>query len=655
MLIIYNTMKTLTKITLLVLLFLCTSILFSQNGKIRQADKMFEEYSFVDARKVYLEVAEKGFESADLFKKIADSYYLNAAYGEAAVWYDKLIVGYPSQVVPEYYFRYAQSLRALKNYDKADEMMTAFNKVSNKDYRADLFVESPDYLSTTGYKASNYTLDNIRAINSRKSDFAPMLYDGKLIFASARNTGGGSKRIHKWNNEPFLDLYESKVGDSLNYSEPKNFSGELNSKFHESTTTFTNDGNTVYFTRNNYNQGKYRKAKEGTNKLKIYKSVKKNGKWDTPVEMPFNSDEYSTAHPALNNDNTRLYFASDMEGTVGLSDIWYVEIAEDGSYSEPVNAQKPINTEGRETFPFMSEMGNLYFASDGHPGFGGLDVFVTTPNEDAEKQEEIINLGEPINSSYDDFSFIVKDSILVGYFASNRKSGLGSDDIYKFSQEIACYIIADGVTFDLNSNEPVGGVTVELIDKDSNVIESTISDDQGNYSFKSANCEDQYIVRGTKETYNGDERLFNTPDISGTVSNNLYLGLSRKPLKVGDDLAKVLDLNPIYFDFDRFNIRPDAALELEKVVAVLNEYPTMSIDVRSHTDSRAPDSYNAKLSDKRNKSTIAYIIDQGIRGSRLTGRGYGESQLVNGCSNGVKCSEAEHQLNRRSEFIIVKM
>ena len=162
-------------------------------------------------------------------------------------------------------------------------------------------------------------------------------------------------------------------------------------------------------------------------------------------------------------------------------------------------------------------------------------------------------------------------------------------------------------------------------------------------------------MRGTKEDYNGDEKLFNTPNVSGTVSNNLYLELAKKPLKVGDDLAKVLDLNPIYFDFDRFNIRHDAALELQKVFSVLKEYPTMSVDVRSHTDSRAPDSYNAQLSDKRNKSTIAYLIDQGVSSNRLTGRGYGESQLVNGCSNGVDCSEEEHQLNRRSEFIIVKM
>lgn len=639
-------------------LFLCfTASVLSQENQIKKADKKFDQYSYVDARKIYLEVAEKGFESSDLFKKIADSYYFNAKYDEAAVWYDKLITGYPSEVVPEYYFRYAQSLRALKNYAKADEMMTEFNKVSNKDYRADLFVKAPNYLSTAGYKASSYSLEDIRSINSRNSDFAPMLYQGKLIFATSRDSGGASKRIHKWNNQPFLDLYETTVGSNTgSYSKPKPFSSKLNTKFHESTTAFTNDGNTVYFTRNNYNEKKYRKDKSGTNKLKIYKSVKSDGgNWSTPVEMPFNSDEYSTAHPTLNKDNTRLYFASDMEGTIGLSDIWYVNIAEDGSYGTPVNLQKPINTEGRETFPFMSDTGSLYFASDGHPGLGGLDVFVATANTKNISGDDIINLGKPINSSYDDFSFIVNDSILEGYFASNRKRGLGSDDIYKFTQVINCEVIADGIALDKDSNEPVAAAKIELVDQDNNVLDSTMTDQEGKYSFETVACESQYRVRGSKENYTGDEKLFNTPDVSGTVSNNLYLKLTKKPLEVGDDLTKILELNPIYFDFDRFNIRPDAALELQKVIAVMNEYPNMVIDARSHTDSRGKDKYNLTLSDKRAESTVAYIIDQGIDRSRISGRGYGETQLTNECSNGVDCSEEQHQLNRRSEFIIVRM
>ena len=639
----------------LCILFLGTVGLYAQEGKIDRADKKFDQYAFVDARKIYLEVADKGYESADLFQKIADSYYFNAGYADAQVWYEKLISTFPDEIKPEYYFRYSQTLRALKNYDKADDMMATFNDLNGDDVRAVLFEAEPNYLKNIDYKKSTYTVQDIRSINSRYSDFAPTEYEGKLIFASSRDTGGVSKKIHKWNNEPFLDLYETKVGEQTeSYSKPKNYSRELNSKFHESTTTFTKDGQTVYFTRNNYNKGTYKKSKEGTNKLKIYKSRKKNGRWSTPVEMPFNSDEYSTAHPALNEDNTKLYFASDMPGTLGLSDIWVVNVDSTDVVSEPVNLGRPINTEGRETFPFLSDKGVLYFSSDGHPGLGGLDVFATAPDASGNAQDVIDNIGEPINSSYDDFTFIVNEDTKVGYFASNRKQGVGSDDIYKFTkEEIPCEIELVGVVTDRDSGEPIPEATVTLLDYEGNVVTTVETTASGYYAFDNSYCDTQYIIRGAKETYSGAEAITKTPDVSGTVTNDLELSLLQKPIKVGDDLAKILELNPIYFDFDRFNIRPDAALELEKVLAVMREYPNMVIDVRSHTDSRGNDSYNLSLSDKRAKSTVNYIIAEGISSSRISGRGYGETQLTNECSNGVQCSEEAHQLNRRSEFIVI--
>lgn len=642
---------------LLIYTFTLATPLFlqAQEGRIRQADKMFNEFSFVDARKIYLDVAQKGFESADLFKKIADSYYFNGEYDKAAKWYDKLVASYANQLLPEYYFRYAQSLRALKKYDQADAMMANFNNVSSQDLRADLFVESPDYLTTAGYKISSYTLEEVPELNSKNSDFAPTFYQGDLVFASARTSGKSGKRVHKWNNQPFLDLYIAKLNEETGaVSTPELFSKRLNSKIHESTSAFTNDGNTIYFTRNNFNKGQFNNDKDGTIKLKIYKSVKTKNKWSSPEEMPFNSDEYSTAHPVLNNDNTRLYFASDMPGTTGLSDIWYVDILGDGSYSDPVNVGRPINTEGRETFPFISSEGNLYFASDGHPGLGGLDVFVRIENDDTNLYT-VRNLGEPVNSSFDDFSFIVNDSTYSGYFASNRKDGKGSDDIYRFSQEVQCVIWPNGVVLDDNTNTPISGAQVDLLDANNNVVSTTQTDSQGKYDFKEISCDSKYLLRASKLDYNGDEKLFVTPVVPGTISHTLRLNSNKLSFKVGDDLAKVLGLNPIYFDLDRFNIRRDAALELEKVIAVLNEHPNMRVDVRSHTDSRAKDSYNDQLSNKRNQATIAYLIDQGIKGKRLTGKGYGERQPVNGCVNGVKCSEQQHQLNRRSEFIIVKL
>lgn len=627
----------------------------SQEGKIERADKKFDQYAFVDARKIYLEVADKGYESADLFQKIADSYYYNADYTEAEGWYSKLISKFPEEARSEYYFRYSQTLRALKNYDRADAMMSKFNDLNSNDLRAALFTEDPNYLKNIDYLRSKYTLETIKSINSRFSDFAPTEYEGKLIFASSRDTGGFTKVRHKWNNEPFLDLYQSNLGASGgDFSKPKRLSNALNTKFHESTTTFTNDGNTVYFTRNNFTKGSYGASNGGTNKLKIYKSKKEDGKWSTPIEMPFNSDQYSTAHPALNAANDKLYFASDMEGSLGLSDIWVVDVDDTDQVSEPRNLGRPVNTEGRETFPFVSKKEILYFASDGHPGFGGLDVFAILPPKEGSVKRGVQNLGEPINSSFDDFTFILNEDTLVGYFASNRKNGEGGDDIYKFTKEdIPCEIELIGKVTDQDSGEPIANATVTLVDNDGTVAETTTTDQSGDYVFDKVNCEQQYAIRGSKEDYNPAETLVKTPDVTGTLTNNLQLDLIAEPIEVGDDLTKLLNLNPIYFDFDKSIIRPDAALELQKVIAVMREYPNMVIDARSHTDSRGRDSYNLKLSDKRAKATVAYIIKEGIDTSRITGAGYGEKQLINKCSNGVKCSDQEHQSNRRSEFIVI--
>ncbi len=644
-------MKIITLKITLVLIFLVGSTALGQEGRLKRADKKFNQYAFVDAREIYLEIAEEGHSSAELFEKLGDSYYFNAQYEDAERWYQKLVTNYESEIRPEYLFRYAQTLRALKNYDAADRMMMKFNAVKGDDLRAELFEEEPNYIRNIGYQKSNYTLEDIRAINSRYSDFAPTEYEGKLIFASSRDTGGASKRIHKWNNQPFLDLYSTRVNEE-SYSQPSQFSKELNSKFHESTTTFTSDSKTVYFTRNNYNEGNYRKAESGTNKLKIYKSTRKGSKWGTPVEMPFNSDEYSTAHPTLSVDNKQLYFASDMPGTIGQSDIWVVDINKDGSYGEPRNLGRPINTEGRETFPFKSFNNDLYFASDGHPGLGGLDVYVLGQKEDG--SADIINLGEPVNSSYDDFSFTVNDSTQVGYVASNRKRGMGSDDIYRFVQEVIppCEPLIVGLVTDVDSGELLSGATVLLMDENNVLVKKIIVGDDAAFSFE-ADCEKSYVLRGSKEKYNPTERGVTTPNKSGKMSVGLTLEKTVKEAQVGDDLFQSLGLNPIYFDFDRFNIRPDAAFEISKVLVYMTEYPTSKIDIRSHTDSRGNDAYNESLSDKRARSTMEWLISKGVDRSRLTAKGFGENELVNECSNGVKCTEEAHQLNRRSEFIVV--
>ncbi len=655
----------LMKNTLLHTLFFSCFLLISvlgqaQEKQLEKADQKYDRYAFIDAQKIYLKVAEEGYRSPQLFKRLGNSYYFNAEFEDAAKWYGELMEDATNDVESEYYFRYSQSLKALKKYDEADKWMMKFNTFSSKDDRAYLFTEQPDYLREINYNSGSYEITRT-AINSTYSDFGTAFSENKLVFASSRDTGAFIKRIYEWTGDPFLDLYEVSINPANGeLSEVKKYKGNLNSIFHESTPAFTKDGNIVYFTKNNYNNGSYREDEKGTNKLKLYKATRSSDSKDfgTPKEMPFNSDEYSTAHPTLSPDEKKLFFSSDMPGSEGLSDIWVVDILSDGSYSEPRNLGEGINTAGRETFPFMTASGDMYFASDGHIGLGGLDIFVTNVT-DAETISEIINIGEPANSSRDDFAFVIDEDTKFGYLSSNRNGGLGDDDIYRFKQlkehKLFCEVIVMGVVVDKDSGQLIPGAKVSLVDGNNNVIKSLTVGDRANYAFVTE-CETQYFLRATKEDYIGDEKLFTTPTESQMVELDLMLEKEIVKAEVGDDIGKLLKLEPIYFDFDKHNIRPDAAVELAKVIAVMNEYPEMKIDVRSHTDSRGKDDYNMRLSERRNKSTINYIVERGgISRDRLTGRGYGESELINECANGIPCSREKHELNRRSEFRIVQI
>lgn len=650
-------MKTYPKLYLLLLVCIAPLLNFAQNSQLEKADKKFEQYAFIDAQKIYLKIAEEGFESAELFQKLGDSYYFNGLYEDGSQWYEKLITQFPEETTPEYFFRYAQTLKALKEYKKSDEIMLQFRELKGEDSRVALFEDKRDYLEDISYIDSDYEVENLRRINSKYSDFGATLYKNKLIFASSRDTGTFSKKRHKWNNQPFLDLYAATIDEETgNLYNVERFGGKLNSPFHESSPIFSRDGNTIYFTRNNYSQGSKKKDENGTTRLKIYKAEQQGADWTPAVELPFNDNSYSVAHPALSPDETKLYFASDMPGTVGLSDIWYVDLHADGSYGEPTNMGPMINTEGRENFPFISKDGSLYFSSDGRPGLGGLDIYVAAKDSKG-KIVQIINLGEPVNSNKDDFSFIVDDQTNTGYFSTNRYFGMGSDDIFSFSkkpkEEPLCYSLVKGVVKDKETLNPIPEASVSLLDLDGNTIEKVVADKQGNFRLNPL-CNEEYIVRAEKQDYTSAEELITSPLEGNSLSLELLLERRIQRVKEGDDLAKLLKLNPIYFDFDRFNIRQDAALELTKVLAVLEENPTMIIDVRSHTDSQGNDSYNLALSEKRAQATVDYIVNKGIPRNRITGKGYGETQLINNCGSGIKCSDEEQQLNRRSEFIVLQ-
>lgn len=634
----------------------------AQKAKVKAASENFDEYAYVDARNLYLRAVARGSTSQEVLQKLGDSYYFTADYREAAKWYGELVDGSTSsgnvELDAEYYFRYAQSLKSMKRYALADEQMRKFLAVNGADSRAEMFDRERDYLKEIEAQSGRYSVEKVN-FNSDLQDFAPSFYGDRLVFSSNRESRTGDY-IHDWNEQPFLDLF---VVDSPRGEAPviSKFSKEMNTPYHESTSVFNENGDVIYFTRNNYSKKfkgkKLKKSENGATKLKIFRSYRDGDDWSTPEELPFNSDEFSTAHPALSADGSTLYFASDRPGTKGLSDIWKVAVYPSGDFGEPVNLGDKINTPGRETFPFISNDNELFYATDGHLGLGGLDIFSTQLDASGNVGDSY-NVGKPVNSSADDFGLILNSNDNRGYFSSNRDTGLGNDDIYSFTREkqepIVCVQTITGVTKDVKTEAILPQATVELRNIDNEVVATKTSDAAGRYSFADIDCSTSYIVRASKVAYDPAEVVVKTTsEVDGVLSSELLL----KPqlqLNVGDDLAKTLALNPIYFDFDKDNIRPDAALELEKVIAVMKEYPTLKIDVRSHTDSRGRDSYNLSLSERRNRSTKNYIINQGgISRDRITGRGYGETSPVNGCTNGIKCSDDQHELNRRSEFIIV--
>ena len=388
--------------------------------------------------------------------------------------------------------------------------------------------------------------------------------------------------------------------------------------------------------------------------MKIYKAEFVNEKWTNIVALPFTSDNFSTAHPALSFDEKTLYFASDMPGTLGQSDLFKVQIHEDGTFGKPENLGNKINTEGRETFPFVNEK-ELYFASDGHLGLGGLDVFVAKIDENG-SFGMIKNIGSPLNSSKDDFGFFMNSETRTGYFTSNRNGGKGNDDIYQFKEikKLDCEQQLVGIVTDFNTKISIATAKVTLSNAQFQVIKIIYSDENGQFKFD-VECGAEYYVKVEKEEYNTIEKQIEIPNFSGKTDLSIELEKALQKITVGDDLAKIFKIKTIYFDLDKWDIRQDATNDLAKILEIMQEYPTMKVDVRSHTDSRQSHEYNNKLSDQRVKSTIAWLIKNGIAKDRLSGKGYGETQLLNNCADGIDCTEDEHQQNRRSEFIIIDM
>jgi len=508
------------------------------------------------------------------------------------------------------------------------------------------------FFITIGQNNTQLIIKNIQE-NTQNSDFGTSYVgDNQIIFASAKKKISLIQRIWNPNAQPFLDLFIADIKSDGGFENVARFSKHVNSRYHEADVMFTKDGKKVYFTRSNYTNGHYGKDSLGTNNLKMYSAAVIKGQWQNIKELPFNNDAYSVGHPSLSDDDKTLYFVSDMPGTIGGTDIFKVAVLGDDSYGTPENLGEMVNTTEKEMFPFV--IGNeLYFASEGHEGnLGGLDIYVTKlfPNFILEPE----HLQAPINTEKDDFALILNKDYTSGYFSSNRDLGVGDDDIYQFSSKepirFICKQLLNVTVKDTESNEILKDAVVHLL-TDSETLITRVNLEEKITFENILDCDKNYVLTATNEGYYDGRIVFSTKGMNNDeVAKEIYLD----KVIIETPEALVININPIYFDFDKHNIRPDAALELDKVVMVMKENPTLIVESGSHTDTRGEDNYNLELSARRASATVEYIIGKGIDPKRITGQGYGETKLTNKCKNEVPCSEDDHQLNRRTEFVIIK-
>ena len=509
---------------------------------------------------------------------------------------------------------------------------------------------------TYAQNEDRYTIKNINA-NDKYSNFGTSYYGpNQIVFASPQKRSFVIQKNWKPNGQPFLDLFIGDMTASGEIENVKKLSKTLNSKWHEADVVFSKDGNTVYFTRSNYFNGKYGKDKNGVNNLKLFKaSVNAKGKWNNIESVHFNSDEYSVGHPALSSDGRTLYFISDMPGTLGKTDVFKAAVSNDGTLGAPINLGDKINTIGREMFPFIGNDDVLYFASDSlEGGLGGLDIY----RSDLATGSSPENVGTPLNSPNDDFAYIYNEKKKSGYFSSNRLGGKGDDDIYYFTDNkvIAkkCEQTVTGTVLDRDTREKIPYALVEVFGKGTTLKEIQ-TPSSAKFSFH-ADCNSTYEIVGIKEGYESHSVFFDTTE-DPAVKLLLNIDLEKRGQQKQDFVVTpertIININPIYFNFDKWDIRPDAKYELDKVVAIMQQYPQLMIEGTSHTDSRGKDLYNQQLSQKRAESTVKYIVNRGISSHRIYATGYGENRLVNECSKGVKCNNEQHQLNRRTEFVVL--
>ena len=612
--------------------FVSTISVKAQDSQTAWADKLFKRFEYLDASKEYLKLVGIGIKQNYIYNQLAESYYNMFNTTEAIKWY-ALSLTQPQEA--ETYFKYAQMLKASGRYEESNAQMAIFASKNPKDIRAILFNENPNYIPKLLIKQKVFNLLPV-TINSQYTDFGPKLAnDNTLYFSSSRKI---SKKKTGWKEESYLDVYQATLLDNDSLSAPTEVE-EINTIWHDGPACVSSDGNTIYFSRDSREINDFEDVKNIKTKFSqmyLFKATKVNNKWTAAKQLPFNDKSYSISNPSISIDGKTLYFNSNMPGGLGGNDIWKVAVSESDIYETPVNLGSKVNTEGNEQFPSITDDNVLYFSSDSRQGLGGLDVYFINLN----KSEDAQNLGKPVNSEKDDFSFSFNTKRNLGFFSSNREE---SDDLY--IAKPLCNVESTIHVTNAVTGVILEGATVSILDDKKNIIETKISDVSGNVDFI-LECNTEYSLQVAKDGF--ESGVFG---IAKNKGGKLNVPTPLNPIEVIIKPTEIV-LNPIYFEFNKSNITQEGAFELDKLVQVMKANDKLVIFAKSHTDNRGSDVYNMNLSERRAKSTVQYVLSKGIVAARISGKGFGETELKVDCKE--TCTEEEHAQNRRSEFLIVK-
>lgn len=603
---------------------------------IYQGDRHYDAWAYAEAIPHYEKVYYKN-PTKEIGTKLADSYFKTGDLKAAEAVYEKVVTLTKEGDVQ--YFNYAKVLMANGKYDEAETKLKDYLRFHPNDNVATMLLKSCNSIDERYIDTSLYELKPI-ATDGFVNSFSVSQYEDQIVFVGEQKPFAG-RRTNPWTGNSYLNLYTMEKAEDGNWLSPHLLQGDVNGPFHEGPASFNADGTEVYFTRSNYFKRKMVVNEERENNLKIFKAYLINGEWTNLEELSFNSDDYSVGHPALTPCCNTLYFVSDMPGGFGGTDIYRSDLV-DGEWTKPENLGEVVNTAGNEMFPYIDEDGTLFFSSDAHNSMGGLDVFMTYFNGEKWAQPE--NLNYPINSNKDDFGYVIDHETNTGFISSSRTD---KDKIYQFNKYAPKFHLY-GFAHEKGNKIPVEGVMVEITDNETGDVVRAISDRDGKFEMKLGN-EKLYDLLCTKIGCFTRTDQISTKGLK--YSQDFYADFEVEPIVID----KPIVLENIYYDFDKWNIRKDAAIELDKLVKILKDNPQIDIEMGSHTDVRGSDKYNQVLSERRAYAAVQYLISRGIDASRLTYKGYGEKVLVNGCTNEAKCSEEAHQQNRRTEFKVTKI